>query len=377
MNILSAYAYVTSHGVAFLRACLDVHAYDLAAYGISVRLAKSYKRTAEAFLGAADSPRVQRETLELAESKGLSVEHLVMINRHAGKLKARGKAWALRAELVAMNGSFDEVNEFAAQRVRELSGPTPPQPGVRISRGRDGMRTMSITDDQRAVTDLEKTLDALTAAREEAAGALPRSEALRESFWQHLNSGSAMLKPAYSTVIAVGVEDAVQLMRGEGDDVVLGLSDGTTMTGAEYLRMALAGALGDEILAGLFHPTHGPVNLYGARFASAKQRILAKAENLVCPWPDCAVPADRCQVHHIQAHAHGGQTEPSNLTMLCPYHNGVNDDDPRQRLRGRRTRGRVDRHFGRVRYSTPSGKLIANRHDNCSRGAMDLIASGI
>src|SRR5699024_11407823 len=107
------------------------------------------------------------------------------------------------------------------------------------SRGRDGMGTMSITDDQRAVTDLEKTLDALTAAREEAAGALPRSEALRESFWQHLNSGSAMLKPAYSTVIAVGVEDVVQLMRGEGDDVVLGLSDGTTMTGAEYLRMAL------------------------------------------------------------------------------------------------------------------------------------------
>src|SRR5699024_11661862 len=110
-------------------------------------------------------PRVQRETLELAESKGLSVEHLVMINRHAGKLKARGKAWALRAELVAMNGSFDEVNEFAVQRVRELSGPTPPKPGVRISRGRDGMRTLSITDDQRAVTDLEKTLDALTADR--------------------------------------------------------------------------------------------------------------------------------------------------------------------------------------------------------------------
>ena len=49
------------------------------------------------------------------------------------------------------------------------------------------------------------------------------------------------------------------------------------MTGAEIVNLAMSGALGDKIYAGLFHPTAGPVNLYEARFASGKQRILAIA----------------------------------------------------------------------------------------------------
>lgn len=384
MNILSAFAFFSSHGVAFLRAVMDLHAYDLVEYGMSVDQAKRYKRVANAFLGPADSPRVQRETLELAERQGLSVDRLIMIDRHATKVKARGQAWALRAELVAMTGTFDEVNEFAAERVREIVGPTPRKPGVRFSRSRDGMRTMTVTDEQREITDLEKTLDAICAAgkkgADDAASApnagtqdvVPRSEALRTAFWQLLRDGGGVIKPAYSTVIAMGVDDAFRILSGRGDDVVLGLSDGTTMTGAEYLAAMDAGEMGQNIFAGLFHPVHGPVNLYSARFASFKQRMLAKAENLVCPWPECAVPADRCQVHHIDAHAHGGQTEPSNLTMLCPYHNGVNDDEA-----NKRRRGRVDRHFGHVRYTTPSGRIIANRHDNCTRGAMHLISKKV
>ena len=116
------------------------------------------------------------------------------------------------------------------------------------------------------------------------------------------------MTPAYRTVIAIGLEDCVKVLRGEGNDVIIALSDGTTMTGAEMLSALMAGQLGREIFAGLFHPVHGPVNLYSARFASAKQCILATAENLVCPWPDCNVPADRCQVHHIHPHNLGGPT---------------------------------------------------------------------
>src|SRR5699024_3655437 len=147
-----------------------------------------------------------------------------------------------------------------------------------------------------------------------------------------------------------------------GDDITVGLSDGTTMTGAELINAALAGALGDKVYAGLFHPTAGPVNLYEARFASWKQRTLAMAENLVCPWPDCNVPADRCQVHHIDAHKNGGHTKPSNLTMICSYHNGVNDDDPHRRST-KPKRGRIRRHRGKVRLITPGGRPVDNTHD--------------
>ena len=170
---------------------------------------------------------------------------------------------------------------------------------------------------------------------------------------------------------AIGLDDFASVTSGCGDDVIVGLSDGTTMTGTELVEAALAGALGENLYAGLFHPTAGPVNLYEARFASLKQRVLAMAENLVCPWPDCAVPADRCQVHHIDAHKHGGQTTPSNLTMLCRYHNGVNDDDPHKP--GKKSRGRMKRHRGKVRLSTPGGRLIENTHALSSLGAMNLI----
>src|SRR5699024_9496932 len=109
--------------------------------------------------------------------------------------------------------------------------------------------------------------------------------------------------------------------------------------------------------------------LYEIRFASDKLRTLAMAENLVCPWPDCNVPADRCQVHHIDAHKHGGHTKPSNLTMLCKYHNGVNDDgDPANPGPQKSKNNR-----GKVSLQTPSGKLVCNTHLVSSMGAMNLI----
>ena len=160
------------------------------------------------------------------------------------------------------------------------------------------------------------------------------------------------------------------------------------MTGSEFINAAMEGALGDKLYVGLFHPTAGPVNLYEARFASDKLRTLAMAENLVCPWPDCNVPADRCQVHHIDAHKNGGHTKPSNLTMLCKYHNGINDDgdlgnpgsQKRQNKRGngkpspgKPKRGRMRRHRGKVRLHTTGGKLVGNTHHVSSMGAMDLI----
>ena len=98
------------------------------------------------------------------------------------------------------------------------------------------------------------------------------------------------------------------------------------------------------------------------------------AENLVCPWPDCKVPADRCQVHHLEAHKNGGQTNPSNLTRLFVYHNGVNDA---VKVQGKNftkpKRGRMIRHRGKVKLLTPAGKLVSNAHDVSAMGAMSLI----
>ena len=366
MDIFQAFVLFNHHGISFLRAIAERSAYDVAGVGISLSTAKNYAKLADVLLGPADSPRIQREALALAEQRGLSVEYLLMVNKHAKKLKARGAAWKLRAELIAYEGSFEQVDAYGAQRVKEELGDTPPQPGVRIGRTINGMRTISITDTQRRITDLEKTLDAAITDNNQ-----PRSEALLDAFWDHVNGSGAVLQPEYRTVIAIGLDDFASVTSGCGDDVIVGLSDGTTMTGTELVEAALAGALGENLYAGLFHPTAGPVNLYEARFASLKQRVLAMAENLVCPWPDCNVPADRCQVHHIDAHKHGGQTTPTNLTMLCRYHNGVNDDDPHKPAK--KSRGRMKRHRGKVRLATPGGRLVENTHLLSTMGAMNLI----
>jgi len=363
MDLFQAFALLTSNGIGLLRLFAERSPYDVASYGIEISLAKNYAKLADVLFGPADSPRLQRESVALAEQRELSINHLLMINKHAKKLKARGAAWKLRAELIAHEGTLEEVDAYGAQRVKEEVGETPKKPGVRIGRAVGGMRTISVTDTQRRITDLEKTLG--SAAPDDQ----PRSEALLEAFWAQVEgSGQGLLRPEYRTVIAIGLDDFAKVSCGNGDEVVVGLSDGTTMTGAELIDAALSGSLGETLYAGLFHPTAGPVNLYEARFASLKQRIMATAENLVCPWPDCSVPADRCQVHHIDAHKNGGHTTPSNLTMLCRYHNGVNDDDPKIRRRGR-----IQRHRGKMRLITPGGKPVANTHGLSTMGALHLI----
>ncbi|NME88762.1 HNH endonuclease [Corynebacterium stationis] len=364
----------TTSGVTILRDVYQCSPHDLAGGLMSLNTARKYTRLATVFFGPADSPKVQRDSVALAEARQLSLEYLEMVNKHAKKLKTRGAAWKLRAELIAHEGTLDEVNKYGKQRVTEEGGDTKKKPGVRLGRVIDGLRTISITDTQRRITDLEKTLDAAIKDDDQ-----PRSEALLEPFWNLVEGGgTGLIKPEYRTVIAIGLDDFAKVSCGKGEDVIVALSDGTTMTGAEFINAAMEGSLGDKLYVGLFHPTAGPVNLYEARFASDKLRTLAMAENLVCPWPDCTVPADRCQVHHIDAHKHGGHTKPSNLTMLCKYHNGVNDDDgPRKKRKrpspGKPKRGRMRRHRGKVRLHTPGGKLVGNTHHVSSMGAMNLI----
>ena len=365
-------------GITILRDVYECSPYDLAGDLMPLNTARKYTRLADVLFGPADSPKVQRDSVALAEARQLSLEYLEMVNKHAKKLKARGAAWKLRAELIALEGTFEEVEAHAKKRVTEEGGDTKKKPGVRLGRVVDGLRTISITDTQRRITDLEKTLDAAITNDDQ-----PRSEALLEPFWDLVEgTGTGLIKPEYRTVIAIGLEDYAKVSCGKGDEVIVALSDGTTMTGAEFINAAMEDSLSDKLYVGLFHPTAGPVNLYEARFASDKLRTLAMAENLVCPWPNCNVPANRCQVHHIDAHNNGGHTTPSNLTMLCKYHNGVNNDDPdglrnKRRpgkpKRGKPSRGRMRRHRGKVRLHTPGGKLVGNTHHVSSMGAMDLI----
>ena len=375
MDLTAAFAFINSHGMQLLRLFASQSPHDIVGFGMELKTAKNIINTAKVYFGPTDSPRKQQDAIALAESRGVSLERVLAIEFYAKQLKShRGQSWKLRAELIAHEGSVDEIRALGLARVKELKPPKPPVPGVTVGTTKMGMRTMVITDTEREITDLEKSLDTIA---QQQSPETPRREGLLDALRTRLQRGGTF-RPTYSTVIAIGLDDVAKISAGLVDDITVGLSDGTTMTGQELVDAALTDALGDELYAGLFHPTKGPVNLYEARFASFKHRLLAKAENLVCPWPDCNVPADRCQVHHIDAHKHGGHTTPANLTTLCRYHNGVNDDDPRSRSSrsrgaGAPSRGRMSRHRGRVRYTSPGGHSCTNTHQVSRLGAMDLI----
>ncbi|MGJ4139208.1 HNH endonuclease signature motif containing protein [Corynebacterium evansiae] len=116
--------------------------------------------------------------------------------------------------------------------------------------------------------------------------------------------------------------------------------------GAEVAAHVAGEVLKDGDCVTLIAPEQGPVNLYRVkRLASSKQRRMLEAETTRCAWPGCGRPASECQVHHLQEFAKGGETNPENMTLLCPYHNGVN---------GQRGRGRMVREHGRVTWLPPS-----------------------
>src|SRR5699024_9586172 len=134
--------------------------YDMASDGMARKTAKNFTTLADVLFGPTDSPRLQRESVALAEERGSSPEYLEMAEKHAKELRKRGAAWRLRAELIAFADTLDEVEAYAKERVMEEGGANPQQRGVRLGRVVDGLRTISITDTQRRSSDLEKTLAA-------------------------------------------------------------------------------------------------------------------------------------------------------------------------------------------------------------------------
>jgi hypothetical protein len=54
------------------------------------------------------------------------------------------------------------------------------------------------------------------------------------------------------------------------------------------------------------------------RIASSDQRLALFAAERGCTYPGCDVPADKCEVHHINEWATGGSTDITDLTLACP-----------------------------------------------------------
>ena len=341
--------------------------------GLNPARVRSWQRVHEVYFGATKWTAQQRRALERARGGGLSLHQLEYIETRLARIEDARERWELRHRLLAVRGDFKAL-QAAARRILPPAAPKPPRKKLSFTGSRGGMRGFTGWAPERQVADLESAL------RRGLDLDQPEAPQLMDAFLALLggtraNAGAVVPPAAPRPIVLVPLDTHVDILGGRGDDTLLRLTDGTTMTGAEYLNAIFGEGPAQTRAAGvgevaLFHPQRGAVNLYRTqRYANAKQRVLASLTAPGCPVPGCRHGADNCQIHHITAWRHGGETNLANLAPLCRYHNRANDDDPRAK-----SRGRVEMVRGAPRWVSPRGKAVANpRH---GPGAMELLFGG-
>ncbi|GAB3085833.1 HNH endonuclease signature motif containing protein [Corynebacterium aquatimens] len=396
--------------------------------GIKPSTAKAWQAVHEAYYGTTRARKQQRIAREAARVSGKTLEQLALIERHLARETDNARRRELRLELLRADGGYDALNRRAKTLIPEEEAT--PQDSFRTTASRGGKRSVYITADEHFIADLEHAMraysKAMFAARDtqgdEAGGGVfvPNSRQMLTAFVAFIRGGlptSSAPPPGAADhggagaprsecscggecvcsappragafcscgkctcdgtipvavprpLLLVPVHAHLRVLSGGGDEVSLVMTDGTEISGAEYLERFFADpSYGFE--AALFHPEEGAVNLYDVeRYANTKQADLARAVTPVCPVPGCKVPAQYCQIHHITAWSKGGHTNMSNLTVLCPYHNQINNDDPDTPTGGWRHAGSVRTFSSAPMWVSPTGHAVPNPHKAYRRGAM-------
>ena len=336
------------------------------AAGLDPRRVREWEAVHRTYFGRTKWTKWQRKALDKARTSELSIDQLAFIESRLSLIDDPSTSWQTRLSLLNFRGSFDALKRRAKKLVPDPE-PAPPKNAVKFGRSRMGKRSMTVTADERLLADTEHFLrDGIDSSKPAMPQMASRLENLLRGNLGDNFGGNPDGAPAPATgvphshprpLVLVGVPDFVSIVRGDGDEVVLGLTDGTTMTGAEFLNRFIATA-DNELEAALFHPQQGAVNLYRtSRFANQKQRDLARAAMPTCSQPFCRHGADACEIHHITPWSRGGETNVANLAPLCSYHNRVNDDDPR-----RRQRGRIEMRRGTPVWVSPRGTPVPHMH---------------
>ena len=329
--------------------------------GLDRPTVKRWETIHKIYLAPTKWSRQQKYAAEAARKAGFTTDKLWIIESRIKHIVDEREKWQLRLKLLGVGGRCETLKRKAAEIVPAQKQPKP-KATVAFGKSRDGMRQLTAMGAEADMAALEFAL------RQQVSSDAPAGPQMLETLMSMLGlrstDATAPAAPAVPRpLVLVPLPEHINIVRGDGDETILGLTDGTTITGADYL----AKHHGNDLEVALFHPQEGAVNLYRtSRFANRKQRDLARASLSTCPVPDCRHASDNCEVHHINPWSRGGQTNMSNLAPLCRYHNHTNDDDPR-----RRNRGRIVKIRGRPVWRSPRGYPVTNKVHPF--GAMSLL----
>ena len=311
MGDIETYIHLRNSGIALVENIPGTPD-ELRTLGASASDAAELANLNQVYFGPTRFSGKQRKARTAALKQRHSLGTLTLIETYTAKVKKTLDAWNLRAKLAATPAH--RIPTVAATRLKELRSKRTAKPGVRITYRKQGPNTLSITDDATTIANMRGVL--------ESTNNTDLLKAANDIFFNKETSGS---KPAVRTQVIITLNELDQIINGDGDEIELNLTNGGRMTGVEFLTHKFA-----EIgYATIVHPLDGPINTWRlSRGANLNQRLTLHAESHTCSRPGCNKPADYCHVHHLVPWQAGGYTNIKNLTFLCAYHNGINDDDP-------------------------------------------------
>jgi hypothetical protein len=123
-------------------------------------------------------------------------------------------------------------------------------------------------------------------------------------------SGGAPI-PAVSVLI-----DHTTLVSGLHDAGICEYADGTALDVATARQMACEANILPVVLGGRGLPLDVG---QARRLATVAQRHALAAVHATCAIEGCAVPFDRCEIHHVDPWENGGPTDLANLVPLCSH----------------------------------------------------------
>nr|VDG62938.1 Uncharacterised protein [Streptococcus thermophilus] len=355
---------VSAFSAPRLGALKDFNKQQALSAGVEPSVVNNWKLVHDAYFGDGLSAVKREKAANKAMRFGLSVGMLAKIERAIAHIKHATRRHTMRLKLLDAASRTTRTFKALGALIKKIvppRNPTSRQERATISEGDDEMATLTLTTGKRFLADLKHVLMTGLGPDDSIGAHMARK------LIALLRGDGGVPEASPRPMLLVPLPEWTRIMRGDGDDIILGLTDGTTMTGKEFMDQFIA--TGDNQLeAAVFHPTEGAVNMYRTeRLANAKQRDLAKAVQPVCAHPDCHHAADFCQVHHATAWARGGETNMANLVPLCRYHNRINDDTPDTH----RSRGHIAVRNGRAVWVSPYGAIRTNpRH---RYGAMDTL----
>ena len=368
MNLVEAHLRSQAAGIELVAGVAGLSFEQLRAWGPE-SAARSLLALFDVYFASTSFTRKQARAVSAARANGHDLPTLLLIERFAGRLKKQHQAWDLRIELCGIAGDEKAVARYARKRIRELSPPPAPKPGVTIRRGKE-LSKLTLTAPAALIEDLRPNIDeedpvgSFTAAFREGRLARPVAQTLAvmelpeyATILGRLGDPStprpdsadpasaapiAPNSPSDQPTISSCADESQDNAAPDLGDIVIQLSNGAKITGKELIERELA----EEGLVMIVDRVKGPVELHRTqRVASEKQRIMACGEQPTCAWDRCLCGADYSQIHHITEWRHGGETNPENLTPLCKYHNAIN---------GLPGRGRIVRENGKIKW-VPAG----------------------